>query len=119
MHCFIILGTHYNTCVPLYDFLSISSLDGHTPTHKKLSDAIEEMQFNSLLNSSSLADKARLLSVSSPLNSINMLEAGMYQGVSAKAAEYRRQKMIPSVLSWTGDVYRWQWRALGPGDQRH
>eukprot|EP00731_Ephydatia_muelleri_P031095 Em0022g609a len=44
--------------------LSISSLDGHTPAQKKLSDAIEEMQFNSLLNSCS--DKARLLSVSSP-----------------------------------------------------
>ena len=58
--------THYNTCVPLSDSLSISGLVGHTPTQKKLSDAIEEMQFNSLLNSCSLADKARLLSVSSP-----------------------------------------------------
>ena len=57
--------THYNTCVPLSDSLSISGLVGHTPTQKKLSDAIEEMQFNSLLNSCSLADKARLLSVSS------------------------------------------------------
>ena len=44
--------THYNTCV-LSDSLSISSLDGRTPTQKKLSDAIEEMQFNSLLNSCS------------------------------------------------------------------
>ena len=56
--------THYNICVPLSDSLSISSLDDHTPAQKKLSDAIEEMQFNSLLNSCS--DKARLLSVSSP-----------------------------------------------------
>ena len=106
MHFFIILGTHYNTCVPLYDSLSISSLDGHTRTQKKLSDAVEEMQFNSLLSSSSLADKARLLSVSSLLNSINKLEAGMYQGVSATAAEYKRQKMIPSVLNGAGNVYR-------------
>ena len=57
--------TLYNTCVPLSDSLSISSLEGHTPTQKKLSDAIEEMQFNTLLNSCSLADKARLLSESS------------------------------------------------------
>ena len=56
----------HNTCVLLSDSLSISGLVGHTPTQKKLSDAIEEMQFNSLLNSCSLADKARLLSVSSP-----------------------------------------------------
>ncbi|KAL5479760.1 hypothetical protein EMCRGX_G023333 [Ephydatia muelleri] len=55
--------THCTTCVPLSDSLSISSC---TPTQKKLSDAIEEMQFNYLLNSCSLADKARLLSVSSP-----------------------------------------------------
>ena len=50
---------HYNTCVPLSDSLSISSFDGRTPTQKKLSDTIEEMQFNSLLNSCSLADKAQ------------------------------------------------------------
>ena len=31
--------THYNTCVPLSDSLSISGLVGHTPTQKKLSDA--------------------------------------------------------------------------------
>ena len=30
------------------------------------------------------------ITVASPLNSINMLEAGMYQGVSAKAAEHRK-----------------------------
>ena len=58
--------THYNTCVPLSDSLSISNLDGRTPTQKKLTDAIEEMQFNSLLNSCSLADKATLLAASSP-----------------------------------------------------
>ena len=28
-------------------------------------------------------------------------------------------KMIPSVLSWAGNVYHWQWIAMGPGDQRH
>ena len=55
--------THYNTCVLLSDSLSISSLQGHTPTQ---TDAIEEVQFNYLLNSCSIADKARLLSVSSP-----------------------------------------------------
>ena len=58
--------THYNTCVPLSDSLSISGLVSNTPTQKKLSDVIEEMLFNSFLNSWSLADKARLLSLSSP-----------------------------------------------------
>ena len=58
--------THHNTCVPLSDSLSISILDGRTPKQKKLPNAIEEMQFNSLLNICSLAEKARLLSVSSP-----------------------------------------------------
>ena len=42
-----------------------NSLEGHTHTQKKLSDAIEEVHFNSILNSCSLADKTRLLSVSS------------------------------------------------------
>ena len=50
---------NYNTCVPL----SISSLEGHTPTQNKLSRLIEEMQFNSLLNNCSIADKARLHAV--------------------------------------------------------
>ena len=46
------------------------------------------------------------ITVASPLNAINMLEADMYQDVSAKASEHRKlQKMIPSVLSWAGDVY--------------
>ena len=75
--------THYTTCVPLSDSLSISSLEGHTPTQKKLSDAIEEMQFNSLLTSCSLADKARLLSVSSPhasawISVVPSLSLGLY-----------------------------------------
>ena len=38
---------HYNTCVPLSDSVSISSLEVCTPTQKNLSDMIEEMQFNS------------------------------------------------------------------------
>ena len=58
--------THYNNCALLSDSLSISSVDGRTLTQKKLSEAIEEMQFNSFLNSCSLADKIRLLFVSSP-----------------------------------------------------
>ena len=45
--------THYNTCVLLSDSLSISSLDGRTPTQKKLPDAIKEIQFNFLFNSRS------------------------------------------------------------------
>ena len=38
--------THYNTCVPLSDSLSISGLVGHTPTQKKLSDAIDAVQLS-------------------------------------------------------------------------
>ena len=44
----------------------------------------------------------------------------MYQGVSAKAAGHRKNtKNDPSVLSWAGNVYCWQRRAMGPGDQKH
>ena len=38
----------------------------------------------------------------SPLNSINILEVGIYQGVSAKAAEYRKHSEN-DPLSWAGD----------------
>ena len=59
------------------------------------------------------------ITVTSPLNSPNMLEAGMYQGVSAKSAEHRKQqKTILSVSSWAGDAYHWQLRAMEPGVQR-
>ena len=58
------------------------------------------------------------ITVASPLKSINMFEAGMYQGVSAKAAEHRKHtendlKCVELMY------YRLQWRAMGPGDQRH
>ena len=59
------------------------------------------------------------ITVAFPLNSMNMLEAGMCQGVSAEHRKHTEIIPIPSVLSWVGDVYRWQWRAMGPGDQKH
>ena len=53
------------------------------------------------------------ITVASPLNSVNMLEASMYQGVSAKVAPHRKytENDPKCVLSWAGDVYHWQWRA--------
>ena len=48
------------------------------------------------------------ITVASPLNSINMLEAGMCQGVSAKAAEQRKHSENDpkcAALAWAGDVY--------------
>ena len=56
----------YNSCVADCDTLSISSLKDNSPNQKKLSDSIEALQFNSLLSTSSTADRARLLSISSP-----------------------------------------------------
>ena len=41
-------------------------LSAHMPSQKKLSDLMEEVQFSSLLEKSSLADRARLLSITSP-----------------------------------------------------
>ena len=50
------------------------------------------------------------------INSINMLEVGMYQGVSAKAAEHRKhtENMIPSVSSWAGVLAVECYGAWGP-----
>ena len=51
------------------------------------------------------------ITVTSPLNSPNMLEAGMYQGVQLSQQNTEStQKMILSVLSWAGDAYHWQLR---------
>ena len=58
--------SHYNSCVADCDILSITSLKDNSPNPKKLSDSIEALQFNSLLSTSSTADRARLLSISSP-----------------------------------------------------
>ena len=58
--------SHYNSCVADCDILSISSLKDNSPNQKKLSDSIEALQFNSLLSTSSTADRARLLSISYP-----------------------------------------------------
>ena len=55
----------YNSCVADCDTLSITSLKDNSPNQKKLSDSIEALQFNSLLSTSSTADRARLLSISS------------------------------------------------------
>ncbi|KAL5464081.1 hypothetical protein EMCRGX_G033041 [Ephydatia muelleri] len=48
------------------DTLSVSSLKDNSPNPKKLSDSIEELHFNSLLGTSSTADRGRLLSISFP-----------------------------------------------------
>ena len=55
-----------NSCVADCDTLSISSLKDNSPNQKKLSDFIEALQLNSLLSTSSTADRARLLSISCP-----------------------------------------------------
>ena len=58
--------SHNNSCVADCDTLSITSLKDNGPNQKQLSDSIEALQFNSLLSTSSTADRARLLSISSP-----------------------------------------------------
>ena len=46
-----------------------------------------------------------------------MLEAGMYQGISVKAAEHRKNtENDPKCAGLgAGDVYHWQWRTMGLG----
>ena len=55
--------SHYNSCAADCDTLSITSLKDNSPNQKKLSDSL---QFNSLLSTSSTADRTHLLSISSP-----------------------------------------------------
>ena len=51
--------------IPQSAALSIPNLSAHMPSQKKLSDLMEEVQFSSLLEMSSLADRARLFSITS------------------------------------------------------
>ena len=56
----------YNRCVPPESAININSLASSPCRQHTLSAALENIQFNSLLSQSSVADKARLLSISSP-----------------------------------------------------
>eukprot|EP00731_Ephydatia_muelleri_P029877 Em0021g400a len=56
----------FNNCVPPPEAVSVHSLLSNPPSQQHLSDVIEDSQFASLYNSMSCANKARLLSVSSP-----------------------------------------------------
>ncbi|KAL5490809.1 hypothetical protein EMCRGX_G015994 [Ephydatia muelleri] len=56
----------YNRCVPPESAIDINSLTSSPCRQHTLSAALENIQFNSLFSQSSVADKARLLSVSSP-----------------------------------------------------
>ena len=58
--------TLFNNCVPPPEAVSVQTLLSNLPTQRYLSDVIEESQFAILYNSISCANKARLLSVSSP-----------------------------------------------------
>ena len=49
----------FNNHIPQSVALSIPNLSAHMPSQKKLSDLMEEVQFSSLLEKSSLADRAR------------------------------------------------------------
>ena len=56
----------FNSSVSPSDVVSVESLAQQPPIQKALSVKIDDFQFNQLFNSSSLADRARLLSISSP-----------------------------------------------------
>ncbi|KAL5497161.1 hypothetical protein EMCRGX_G013585 [Ephydatia muelleri] len=56
----------FNSSVSPSDVVSVESLAQRPPVQKALSAKIDDFQFNQLFNSSSLADRARLLSISSP-----------------------------------------------------
>ena len=56
----------FNSSVSPSDVVSVESFAQRPPIQKALSAKIDDFQFNQLFNSSSLADRARLLSISSP-----------------------------------------------------
>ena len=56
----------FNSSVSSSNMVSVESLAQQPPIQKALSAKIDDFQFNQLFNSSSLADRARLLSISSP-----------------------------------------------------
>ena len=56
----------YNRCVPPESAININSLASSPCRQHTLLAALENIQLNSLLSQSSVADKARLLSISSP-----------------------------------------------------
>ena len=56
----------FNSSVSPSNVVSVESLAQRPPIQKALSAKIDDFQFNQLFNSSSLADRARLLSISSP-----------------------------------------------------
>eukprot|EP00731_Ephydatia_muelleri_P025227 Em0017g310a len=56
----------FNSSVSPSDVVSVESFAQRPPIQKDLSAKIDDFQFNQLFNSSSLADRARLLSISSP-----------------------------------------------------
>ena len=57
----------FNSLVSPADAISVESLLTSSVSQKYLSGKLDDRVFNMLLNSSSVADKARLLSVSSPM----------------------------------------------------
>ena len=66
-HCHLASAiAQYNTCVPPSDALSVNDFADHTLSQRQLSNRLEDVQLNNLFDAASCADKARLLSTSSP-----------------------------------------------------
>ena len=65
LHLTSAIGKFHSSVSPS-DVVSVESLAQWPPIQKALSAKIDDFQFNQLFNSSSLADRARLLSISSP-----------------------------------------------------
>ena len=70
----------FNSSVSPSDVVSVESLAQRPPIQKALSAKIDDFQFNQLFNSSSLADRARLLSISSP-HALSWLSAVPSEGL--------------------------------------
>eukprot|EP00731_Ephydatia_muelleri_P020056 Em0012g881a len=70
----------FNSSVSPSDVVSVKSLAQQPPIQKALSAKIDDFQFNQLFNSSSLADRARLLSISSP-HALSWLSAVPSEGL--------------------------------------
>ena len=71
----------FNSSVSPSDVVSVESLAQQPPIQKALSAKIDDFQFNQLFNSSSLADRARLLSISSWLSVVPSEGLGLNLGL--------------------------------------
>ena len=86
----------YNTFVPPSDALSVNDFVDHTLSQRQLSDRLEDVQLNNLFDAASCADKARLLSTSSPHASAWLLTVVPSDG----SGLHRQLHLFQTAIRW-------------------